>query len=307
VKLSNQIAKIPDDKPVMPSAQQVCAVIVTFRPSQQLLENVSLLLEQVGDLIIVDNDSFGTSANLLKEIQTCPRTSIIFNSSNEGIAAALNRGLKHGIEMGYRWLITFDQDSTVSPGLVKSLQRCLLVEQQAAIAAPTYINRNLRTSINKERSENGEVKSVMTSGMLMPAWLFNHIGFMNEALFIDFVDDEFCRRTRAAGYRIIQCDEAQLLHSVGRPTKFRLFGCEFETTNHSAGRKYYQTRNHLWTLGRPTLRVEWWKETAKAMKNMAWDTFKIILVEEDKLKKILRIAQGALDAIAGRMGKRVEL
>jgi rhamnosyltransferase len=299
--------QIQDDKPMTPVTEQVCAVIVTFRPSHQFLENVSLLLEQVCHLIIVDNGSFGTPADLLKEIQTYARTSVIFNSSNEGIAAALNWGLKRGIEMGYHWLITFDQDSTVPPGLVKNLQRCFLVEPHTAIAAPSYINRNLRTSINKERTERGEVRSVMTSGMLMPAWLFDRIGLMNETFFIDFVDEEFCRRTRAAGYRIIQSEDAQLLHSVGKPMKFQLFGREFEATNHSAGRKYYQTRNHLWMIGRPTLQVEWWKETANATKSMAWDTFKIILVEDDKLKKVLRIVQGALDAIAGRMGKRVEL
>ncbi len=298
--------QIPDNKSAMPVANQVCAVVVTFRPSQQLLENVSLLLEQVSHLIVVDNGSLGPPADLLKEIQTYARTSVIFNPSNEGIAAALNRGIKRGMEMGYDWLITFDQDSTVSPRLVKNLQRCFLVEQHTAIAAPFYVNRNLRTSINKDRSERGEVESVMTSGMLMPAWLFNQIGFMNETLFIDFVDEEFCRRTRGAGYRIIQCEEAQLLHSVGRPTKFRLLGREFETTNHSAGRKYYWTRNRLWMLGPPTPQIEWWKEAAKAAKIMAWDTLKIILVEEDKLKKVLRIAQGAVDAIAGRMGKRVE-
>jgi rhamnosyltransferase len=290
-----------------PTAEQVCAIIVSFHPPQQLLNNVALLLDQVDHLVVVDNASTGVSANLLREIENDSRISVIFNPVNEGIAAALNQGLRQGLEMGYPWMITFDQDSTVSPSLVKTLLRCFLVEKNIAIAAPSYVDRNLGARLGKDPGDHREVRSVMTSGMMMPAWLFEHIGFMNEALFIDYVDEEFCHRTRAAGYRIVQCGDAQLLHSVGRPTKFQLLGREFETTNHSAGRKYYQTRNHLWTMGRPRLDIVWWREAAKETKSMVWDTCKVILVEDDKLKKILRIAQGALDAMAGRMGKRVEL
>jgi rhamnosyltransferase len=291
-----------------PPPKQVCAVLVAFHPSQQLLVNVSLLLDQVSHLVIVDNGSTGASLNLLRTLEADPRVSLILNPSNEGIATALNQGLKLGLKMGYSWVITFDQDSTVTPGMVIALLECIQSgSENTAIAAPSYIDRGLGTRLGEVREEDGTVRKVLTSGMLVPSWLFDRIGFMNEDLFIDCVDLEFCQRARAMGYRIVQCEAAQLLHSLGRLTKFRLFGREFEATNHNAARKYYQVRNRLWMLGHPRLGVRWRRDAWQEITSIGWDTVKVVLVEDHKLEKLFRIAQGAWDAAAGRMGKRVEL
>lgn len=289
-------------------AEKICAVVVTFRPSAALLTNLSLLAEQVDHIVIVDNGSQGASLEMLQGAASSPQITLLPNPSNEGIAKALNQGLQHGLGLGHHWLITFDQDSTVTPGMISSLLQCFAGgDKRIAIAAPCYVDRNLGSRLGEDREANGEVRTVLTSGMLTPGWIFSQVGFMDERLFIDSVDLEFCYRIRAHGYRIVQIEDARLLHTLGRLTKFRLLGREFEVTNHSAARKYYQTRNRLWTLGLPQARAFWWKQAAREFKGMTWDFAKVLMAEEDKWNKTRRIFLGVWHAFSGRMGKRVEL
>jgi len=281
---------------------------VTFRPSAALGTNLSLLAEQVDHIVIVDNGSQGPSLEILRSAVSSPKTTLLPNSANEGIAKALNQGLQHGLGLGYQWLITFDQDSTVTPGMISRLLHCFAGgDQRIAVAAPCYVDRNLGTRLGEDREAGGEVRTVLTSGMLTPGWIFSQVGFMDERLFIDSVDLEFCHRVRTHGYRIVQIEDARLLHTLGRLTKFRLLGREFEVTNHSAARKYYQTRNRLWTLGLPQAHTSWWKQAAREFKGMTWDFAKVLMAEEDKWNKTRRIFLGVWHAFSGRMGKRVEL
>lgn len=288
--------------------QSICAVIVTFLPTEQLVKNVQLLQEQVQQIILVDNGSTVQACALLQTLEQAEHITVLWNRENLGIARALNQGLQRGIELGFQWLITFDQDSTVTSGMVARLLQCFDSSSgNIAIAAPCYVDRVLGTRLGEDRDVHGEVRTVLTSGMLMPAWLFSHVGFMDERLFIDSVDLEFCNRVRSHGYRLAQIDDATLLHTLGRLTTFRLLGREFELTNHSAARKYYQTRNRLWTLGMPKARLTWWKQATHEFKGMIWGFAKILMAEDDKWQKTRRIGLGVVHAFFGKMGKRVEL
>ena len=154
------------------------------------------------------------------------------------------------------------------------------------------------------RSRKGEILSAMTSGSMTPLTVFDQLGTFNESLFIDYVDVEFCLRIRRAGYCIVESPKAKLHHSLGRISGHRLLGHWFASTNHSAARRYYITRNRLWVLGKFIGDWAWSRKEARAL---ITETIKLLLVEGDRLKKLKSITLGTLDAAGGRLGYRCEL
>lgn len=282
----------------------VLAVVVTFRPTEMLLENLRLLLAQVSHVVLVDNASCESSLHVLRQAAALPAVTLINNAVNEGIARALNQGLQYGINHNYRWFITFDQDSTVTDGMVECMLSCFGLG--IGIVAPSYIDRNLGSRLGEDRDDSGKVRTVLSSGMLMPRHVLEQVGLMNELLFIDSVDHEFCARVISQGYQLVQTDRACLLHTLGRLSHLRLFGRNFEVTNHSAARKYYQVRNRLWTMGFPRANMTWWSLAAREAKSIMWDFLKVLLAEEDRWNKVRLMRLGVWHAFTGRMGKTIE-
>ena len=72
------------------SPNQVCAVIVTFRPRAEDLGNLARVRPQVEDLVVVDNGSPGEELLLLRAASRELNFALIENGQNLGIAAALN-------------------------------------------------------------------------------------------------------------------------------------------------------------------------------------------------------------------------
>jgi rhamnosyltransferase len=97
---------------------------------------------------------------------------------------------------------------------------------------------------------------------------------------------------------------AVLFHSLGRITHHRFFGFAFKTTNHSAARRYYITRNRLRLLASYATDWPWaWREG----RAMLTEAVKIAVVEEDKLNKFRAFIAGVADAVGGKAGKQIEL
>lgn len=287
-------------------AQAVCAVMVTYNPRATFIENIAAVAAQVGHVVVVDNGSSGETEQHLQELDTRPGCTVIRNRQNLGIAAALNLGVNHAIEAGCDWIATFDQDSRVSDGFISQM---LETYQQAphpekiAVIAPTCVDRESGNRIRMLRSSNGEVLLAMTSGSMMPSSAIRDIGRFDESLFMDYVDVEFCLRARQKGMLILQ-SPAILLHSLGRITFHSFFGLVFGVTNHSAGRRYYITRNRLRLLMRYAADWPWtWRES----RAMFFDSAKIVLMEDNKWKKLRAVAAGTADALLGHMGKQIEL
>ena len=86
-------------------------MVVSYNPTQQIIENVKALIPQVAEILIVDNGSDAGSLRILEELSKESAVTVEHNRSNLGIATALNQGVKYASERGYEWLATFDQDS----------------------------------------------------------------------------------------------------------------------------------------------------------------------------------------------------
>ncbi len=288
------------------TAQSVCAVFVTYNSRPAFVENILAVAAQVGHVVVVDNGSSGETEQHLRELETRPDCTVIRNRQNLGISVALNLGVKYAIEAGFDWVCTFDQDSQVRDGFIASMLEAYQNaphREKIALVTPSYVDRESGMNVRLKRARNGEILTAMTSGSMMPSSVIQKLGYFDETLYMDAVDIEFCLRARRKGLLILQ-SPAVLLHSLGRTRYYRLLGLRFGVTNHSAGRRYYMTRNRLRLLIRYATDWPWmWRESG----TMVLDAAKILLAEDNKWKKFGAMAAGTVDALTGRVGKQIEL
>ena len=288
-----------------------CAIIVTFHPSAEITENIAALRGQVDEIIIVDNGSGDGSKELLGQQAQLSGVSIIYNQENLGIAAALNMGVRLAKAAGHQWIMTFDQDSKVTPGMIGVMldaYEAYPEKEKVASMSPRYRHKqtgkvygNSPDSPDKEVLPYAEVLMVMTSGNLIRSSIFDVVGYFNEALFIDYVDNEFCLRCSVHGYRILEVKDAFLEHSIGYPTQHKLLWKTPISSNHSALRRYYIARNSIYTYRKFMFTHPMWvlKDAYGLLKVLTV----LVLFEADRKQKLAAIIRGVIHGLSGRMGK----
>lgn len=289
----------------------ICAVIVTYHPAAELIENVAALLDQVDEVVIVDNGSGAESSGLMEKVCEYSKVSVIYNRENLGIAAALNIGVRFAVAAGYQWLAAFDQDSKVTPGMVMTMLQgydTYPEKEKVASLSPRYQNQStgqVATSRSKYSSGDAlpytEVLVAMTSGNLIKTSIFDVVGYFNEPLFIDHVDSEFCLRCASWGYKILEVNDAILLHRTGAPVQHRFLGKLRSTSNHSILRRYYMARNGIYVYKKFAFTYPLWvaNDAYRFLKAMIM----LVLFEADKRQKLAAIIRGVMHGLSGRMGK----
>lgn len=287
------------------TAQSVCAVIVTYHPSAKMLENMSNVLAQVQGLVVVDNGSNADELNPLRLASQTLGFQLIENEENLGIAEALNRGVRWAKSQGYPWVILFDQDSKVTDDFLSQMFAAWESHpdrERVCSIHPRYVDPDTGVEpVVRRASDGGPVVSI-TSGALMPAWIFDRIGWFASEYFIDEVDTEYCYRIRAAGYLIADSRQAVLLHQAGHPKRLAFLGFSFGPTHHSAMRRYYMSRNRI-VLYRKYFRVfPGW--VLQSMNESLRETIKCFVGEHNRARKFRNFLLGTWDGLTGRMGKR---
>ena len=287
---------------------RVCGVIVTFHPRAADLENLRILCSQVTFLVVVDNGS--SAENLLALRAESERHDFVLleNGRNLGIGAALNEGVRRAKALGAHWVALFDQDSQVTSGFITFMVEDFLKVSQTRnirLLIPRY--RDPETGVERGcglASDGGPFVTI-TSGSFLPIGTFDEVGYFNEELFIYTVDDEFSLRLRSRGYSIGASGRAVLLHRSGTPTYKTLLGKTFSTTNYRATVRYYITRNRVWMTRHYGGRYPRWARGA--LRASLIDALKVMLAEEDRLKKLAMITKGLYDGIRNRLGPLVDV
>lgn len=285
--------------------QSVCAVIVTYHPGTKILEHIASVMAQVDGLVVVDNGSEAHAVGVLRDASRTHRFQLIENGNNLGIAEALNQGVRWAKANGFPWVILFDQDSNVTDGFVeamfsawKSHPQC----QQVAAIHPRYADPETGVELWMPRAADGSQILPMTSGTLMPLWVFDRIGWFASEYFVDLVDWEYSLRIRAAGFVVADSNQATLLHSPGNPTKVTILGRVFEHSQHSAVRRYYIWRNCMALHRKYLFSFPLW--LLKAAYRQLHDTVICLIADEDRGSQFRSVLLGTWDGLTGRMGKR---
>lgn len=288
----------------------VIALAVSYNCDQSFNENMNALQHTGIDLLIIDNGSDIAGVKIVEQYKSTHKVNKIYNSANMGIAYALNQGVKHARDNGYQWILTLDQDSLVTPGMIETMLNVYesLSEEEKKITAGLFavpIERAVakHSDFVSDSYNRKYTKTVVgiTSGNLLRTDTFDKVGLFDEKLFIDYVDHEFYLRLASAGYQLLECEGAKLIHQLGNYTLKKFFVKLIEASNHSALRKYYITRNrmYIWkTYG--ASHQDFVRHDKKAF---CKQLLKLLLIEDDRWTKLKMVVRGIIDCGRGRFGK----
>lgn len=224
----------------------VCAVIVTYAPEMpRLTEALARTTPQVDAVVVVDN---GPGPVELHGVE------VIRPGRNVGLAAAQNLGIAWARDRPHTHVLLLDQDSWPDPGMVATLSAAASDGQVAAVGPRHRDPRTgtyapfLRVSFpmsRKIRAESGTVRTdfLISSGSLIALDVLDAVGDMDESLFIDNVDLDWCFRAVDRGYVLHGVAEAHMDHQIG-DRRSRVLGIA-QVAHHPPTRLYFIMRNRV--------------------------------------------------------------
>jgi len=244
---------------------KLAVVIVSYNPVWSELKNLidKLTLTHGLEVFITDNNS-DNAASEFSKFAEIRMVHISLLSKNYGIAFAQNHGLKIAIAPPFDadFVFLFDQDSEIKADFIDKMVREYyhLNNDNIAAIGPVFsdsrygffypiikINRlGFRKKIVPQiKIESFEASMLIASGMMINAQKLNEIGLMDERLFIDYVDTEWCLRACSLGYSIYAVPSVRMKHAIGdRNIKF----LRWRVPVHSPFRRYYRIRNSFYLL-----------------------------------------------------------
>lgn len=251
---------------------RVIAVIVSYRPDiVEFIRVLQSVQAQVAGVIVVDNGS-GSAFIAAIEAMDLPSVTLLSLPFNQGIAAAQNAGIRRAFGSAATHVLLLDHDSLPQPGMVISLLRALseLAEKgvRAAAVGPAYLDprqgalpvfvrvkgMSLSRVAAPDFSDLVRVDHLIASGSLIPVSVLRDVGLMEEGLFIDYVDIEWCLRAYSKAFESFGCFSARMMHTLG-DTPIRFLGRNYPAR--TPLRHYYTFRNAVLMTGRPYIRLAW--------------------------------------------------
>ena len=208
-------------------SSDLCCVVVAFNPDVAKLCNViESILKWSRRIILVDNTPSGSYCvdDLIKY-----DIDIIQVGENIGIGAAQNKGILRAVNLGFSWIVLSDQDTLFPANYGCLMMGWLQADNSACAIVPTFIDSH--------RSSQSIIKATIpawhgwkkiappqgifnlyegaASGMVLKVASLKQVGLMNEDLFIDWVDFEWCWRARSHGFKILGTSEVRINHTLG--------------------------------------------------------------------------------------------
>lgn len=259
----------------------IAAGVVLFNPvPNEVYTLINSIKDQVDHIFLVDNTP---EKDLTKQFEDLRKATYLPNKKNYGIAKALNQLMEQAEKTGYDWLLTLDQDSVFPENGIDHFEKIITNTKELAIICPVFEDRGTGNLLGQE----GFVDCCITSGALTSIKAWREAGKFDEWFFIDLVDFELCARLRQKGYKIYQTSSVVLSHQIGNPKTVKRFGRTISSSNHSAMRYYYQSRNYL--VYKHLYGLETTNPSPKVL------LIKTLAVDDNKLSKIFSIFKGILD------------
>lgn len=196
----------------------IWAGIVIYNPNlARLTENIDKIYNKVSGLILYDNGSDDACKKYFEKLKCNNNVLIIGNGENKGIAFALNRIMETADNASAEWVITFDQDSIAPTGLIEEAQKRIDIDD-VAIICPKVVDKRRIYPANKAISyTDGDeyVNLCITSGSCTRIKAWKEVGQFDDSLFIDLVDNDFCKRIILNHWKILRMNGVELDQEFG--------------------------------------------------------------------------------------------
>ena len=189
---------------------KIAAGVVLYNPddNERIVKSIKSVLEQVKKVYVFDNST------IEKKFVFPESVTYMTEHKNMGIAYALNVIMSKAMKEGYEWVITMDQDSVIPKNLIVSYEK--YIDNKIAIICPQVIDsRRSYMKIQKE-PEKEFVDFCITSASCTNINAWKNIGKYDNWLFIDLVDNDFCKRLIISGYKILRLNRLVLDQEFGK-------------------------------------------------------------------------------------------
>ena len=257
------------------------AVIVSFNPDLDILQEILVSLAGQCPVVIVDNGSSPAVLSSLEErVKGMEHAELIALHENAGIAHAQNTAIEHisGNITASEYVLTLDHDSIPPEEMVAILEKTFKsVERQgiqvAAIGPALYDPRNnellkfhkmklffpgkIEPETVTDQNPVVEVDGLNSSGTLISLAAFRDIGNFDSTLFIDHVETDWCLRAREKGFRLFATTGTRLTHHMGEDVCYYWFFGKRSMPYRSPSRHYYLARNSMLLQRRRYIPVSW--------------------------------------------------
>lgn len=292
----------------------VIAVVISYNSGEDLILNLESILQQVNKIIIVDNASDFTTIQIIRDLCSKYPDSVlaILNDQNIGLAKAQNIGIDKALTYDSDWVMIFDDDSILCPLAVDSMimvYNSIQNNKHIVMLVPNVIEKNVKKIskyITKKSfyikrisfEKNSVIRNILTaiaSGSLIRADYLINGNRMNEDFFIDYIDIDFSLKINQLGFEIVAVEQSQIIHTLGSRKISTVLGKNILTNNHMPFRRYYIYRNRL---------IVWNKYWNIYFIYVLYDFlvsifegFKIIILEQNKIKNFSNILKGLVHGI----------
>lgn len=189
------------------------------------------------EIIVVDN---GSRNDELKELKRIKGIKLIRNKKNLGFAEGNNVGIRYAMKKGADAVFLLNNDTIIKRGALKELSKKLFSKDSIGIVGPKIyyfdgrivwfaggkINYVVGDSkqigdrkIDRGQFDDGkEVDYVTGAAILIKKDVFEKVGLLDEDFFAFYEELDFNVRAKKAGFRILYCPNAVVLHRVSATT-----------------------------------------------------------------------------------------
>ena len=283
--------------------KKIYSILVAYNPQDdELLLAVDRLKHQTDIVVVCNNSDY--------DVEFEDEQVKVFNfRDNLGIAKAQSIGMKWAFENGADFIVQMDQDSIPDDKLVINLFSCydeLTIKgyRIGLVGSVNYDKDSLKVSKPKvdkgifiENESYVRINQVISSGSLIPKKTYELIGVMEDDLFIDAVDYEYCWRIAHQGFIVVKNLDAKIAHKFGDGTK-NIFG--IEVIMPSPIRHYYQYRNLILLISREYVPT-YWKITISIKKLLK--LFFLPFVFDKRMERLVYMSKGIRDGIFKTRGR----
>lgn len=289
----------------------ILAIVICFYPDHEKLINIINGIDSsVSKIILFDNG--GVDPNALLGISR--KIEIASHGRNAGLGEALNHGCDKGFQDGYRFVVSFDQDSSPSSEMIHALRRELLAYQEkdsrAIAIGPQLIDcRNghdhimpfIRFRGLKAEKWSGEgtkpVSHLITSGCMIDVSQWDALGRFLDDLFIDYVDNDWCWRAGRRGYVILGTSLAKMPHELSEGIEKRGI---ISANKYSPFRRYFQMRNAAYQLFHERLGLA---QRLYVLRAMAVTLVSSLISDASTVKSVRQCLRGLGHGVIGKIKK----